>query len=133
MIKAILNHRGVDTWGSGAFGASRGDRTHNGIDYACLPGAFVYAPVTGDVTKIGYPYADDTSYRYVEITDVNRQKHRIFYINPTVTKGMTVIEGRTVIGEVQNIAARYGDPVGMINHVHYEIKDEHGNFINPEG
>lgn len=126
MIRIILPERGSDPWGSGAFGASRGERVHKGIDYECLPGSEVLSPVTGNVTKLGYPYADDLSYRYIQIS--NTYTHRIFYVEPLVKVGDWVTEN-TVIGICQNITKRYDSR--MKNHVHYEVLSG-DTPVNPE-
>ena len=61
MITARLSTR-QDPAGAGHFGAPRGDRTHKGQDYCCLPGAEILAPVPDgqvwSVSKWGYPYTD---------------------------------------------------------------------------
>ena len=134
MITARLPSRGSDAWGCGDFGASRGSRTHKGIDYACAPGTIIMAPYNGRVTKIGYPYSDDLSYRYVEVTDTGGRKHRVFYVNPLVTIGSDVVAGRSVIGEAQDICARYPDKGNgpMTNHVHYEVKVGQREYIDPD-
>ena len=131
MIKTILPHRGTDDWGSGAFGANRGRRTHKGIDYACYPDTRILSPVNGEVTKLGYPYADDLSYRYVQITDMNGYQHRLFYVEPGVDMGDHVLFG-DLVGTAQDIAGRYKTPEKyMKNHIHYEILVD-GEPIDPE-
>ena len=127
---AALPQRGTDPMGSGHYGASRGSRTHNGVDYACYPETEIASPTFGTVTKLGYPYGDDLSYRYVEITDQFDKRHRVFYVEPSVQVGSLVHIG-DVIGTAQDIEARYSGR-GMKNHVHYEIKLEDGSFIDPE-
>jgi murein DD-endopeptidase MepM/ murein hydrolase activator NlpD len=132
MINVILNKRAPDAFGSGEYGASRGSRTHVGVDYACSAGASIASPVDGEVTKLGYPYGDDLSYRYVEVTAANGAKHRVFYCEPSVSVSDLVSVGDK-IGEAQDIAKRYNTAdKQMNNHVHYEIKDVYGNFVNPE-
>ena len=132
MIGVALEKRGTDDWGSGEFGVSRGDRTHKGIDYACLPLKKVMSPCQGVVTKVGYPYADDLSYRYVEVTDDDSYKHRVFYISPLVEVDDIVVVG-TILGEAQNISARYTKiNKVMKNHIHLEILDKHDHPVNPE-
>ena len=122
MIDATLPERGSDAWGSGHFGASRGSRTHRGIDYACYPGTGIHTRTAGKVTKLGYPYADDTSFRYVQVTDVHGLNHRYFYVYPAVGVGDNVVAGE-IIGFAQDIAGRYDKPEKrMKNHIHYEIK-----------
>lgn len=137
-VRRILKPRGIDAWGDGSFKASRGGgkRVHKGIDYASRPDDAVYSPVDGIVTKLGYPYApspnDKITYRYVEVTDDAKNRHRVFYIEPSVGMGVKV-DTNTIIGLTQDIAARYSEPARvMVNHVHYEIIDSGGNLIDPE-
>ncbi len=79
-LKVICPKRTPDAFGSGDFGASRdgGARTHNGQDYSAVPGSTVLSPVAGKVMKLGYPYGDDLSYRYVEIKDGENRRWRLF-------------------------------------------------------
>lgn len=120
----------VDSEGSGHFGSSRGGRPHNGTDFAAVPGQQLISPVSGKVTKIGYPYGDDLSYRYIEITTEDKLRHRFFYVSPIfwVQVGVDIACGQT-IGTVQNVSARYSNK--MMPHVHYEIKKPDNSFINP--
>jgi murein DD-endopeptidase MepM/ murein hydrolase activator NlpD len=127
MIRIRVSKRKPDAYGSGEYGAPRGDRTHNGIDYTLS----VLSPVAGTVTKLGYPYSDDLSYRYVEVTDSIGYKHRVFYIRPVVKVG-DVVSRETEIGQPQDVAARYTAKGWMSQHVHYEIKTPDGDFVNPE-
>jgi len=126
MINGNLPIRGEDEHGSGAWHAPRGNRLHNGVDYSCYPGTQIMAPVSGTVTKLGYPYGDDLDYRYVEITTPGGDCHRVFYISP-VDSNDDVVAGQTLIGYTQDLTTRYP---GITNHIHYEIKrgDE---YINP--
>ncbi len=132
MIKATLPERQQDAWGSGAFGASRGTRIHKGIDYCCYPGTMIQSPVDGKVTKLGYPYSDDMDFRYVEVT-ANQLRHRIFYVEPSVSVGDEVKAG-DIVGVSQDIAGRYRDPAKspMTGHVHFEILDANDKAIDPE-
>ena len=130
MILAILPDREPDDYGSGHFGASRGNRKHNGIDFACVPGTEILAPEDGEVTRLGFPYSDDLSYRYVQITDETGKHHRVFYVEPEVEVGFYCVRGITIIGRAQNISARYTERGKMNNHVHYEIK-RNGEYFNP--
>ena len=129
-IMVVCPERGRDAWGEGHWGASRGDRTHMGIDYAAVPGSTLVSPVTGQVTKIGYPYSDDLSYRYVEVTDGRGYRHRFFYVEPGVIMRQTIIAEFSALGVIQDITARYATPKGMTPHFHYEVKDESG-FVDP--
>lgn len=121
----------MDKAGSGMFGAPRGSRTHNGVDYLARPNDGVCSTVNGTVTKLGFPYNGNIHYRYVEVTDGKGFRHRFFYVSPFVEVGEPIVTGQ-VIGEAQNVAANYPDS-GMNNHIHYEIKTKAGKFVNPEG
>lgn len=119
-----------DSAGDGHFGARRsGGRKHNGIDYLCTPGGFVFAPVDGVVTKLGFPYGDDLSWRYIEIRADDGLYHRLFYVKPLVQVDEIVTAGQ-IVAEAQDVSKRYPDQ-GMLAHVHYEIKDKHNNYIDP--
>ena len=122
--------RGWDKFGGGHFGASRGSRTHKGIDYAAPVGSVVLAPVGGVVTKIGYPYADDTSYRYVEITSGRDRRHRVFYVLPLRLQVGDEVGVGDPIGTAQDLEPRYP---GITPHIHYEVMTASGSFLNPEG
>lgn len=123
-MKADLPQRGNDIHGSGEYGASRGSRTHRGIDLACYPGSLIYSPVSGKVTKLGFPYAHDLSIKYVQITDSKGFDHRCFYVNPLVSVGVQVTED-DIIGTSQELPYK-----GITQHVHYEIKKD-GDYLNP--
>lgn len=139
LLSATL--RGEDSHGQGHYGASRGNgasrgsdtgrgsRVHRGIDYCAEPGQLVLSHLPwAIVSKIGYPYSDDLSYRYVELM-YNGHYHRVFYITPAVEVGDEVVLGHPV-GYAQDIESRYSP--GMKNHVHYEVKDTKGNYIDPD-
>ena len=119
-----------DSAGDGAFGASRGMRTHNGVDYLCEPGKFTFSPVDGVVSKLGYCYTNDPKWRYVEVKDDRDNRHRLFYSLPLVSLDEMVTTGQ-IIGENQDISERYPGQ-GMRAHIHYEIIDVTGQYMNPE-
>jgi len=126
LIPTELSKRISDKWGAGHFGAPRGNHTHHGIDYQCPAGSEVLSPCEGEVTKLGYAYPDDLSFRYVQITSDGKD-HRIFYVEPSVFIG-DAISVDQVIGTAQDLTDRYPD---ITPHVHHEIKvgDE---YIDPE-
>lgn len=119
--------RGRDNYGSGAYGASRGDRTHQGIDFVAAPGMIALSTCDGIVSKLGYPYANHLEYRYVQITTSNNKDHRYFYVEPTVKVGESIKKGDP-IGIVQDLSIIY--PNGMTNHVHFEVKEK-GVYLDP--
>lgn len=128
MIKVIPPRRGTDKYGSGHYGASRGNRKHKGIDLAVMADSYVCSNTMGEVTKLGYPYKDHREYRYVEIT-TDGLRHRYFYVDPLVEVGDLVVKD-AIIGKMQDLELIY--PNGMTNHLHYEILDQDGNDIDPE-
>lgn len=122
--------RGTDKWGSGAYGASRGDRTHRGIDLACYEGSKILSPFPGKVTKIGYPY-DPTDpekgrFRYVEIT-LDGNRFRYFYVKPMVKVGEYVYINMP-IGVSQGLTKLYP---GITDHIHLEVIEPDGNYTDP--
>ena len=129
MIELVAPHRGTDDYGSGAFGAPRGKKKHRGIDLAAANGSGLKSPIDGVVSKWGFPYADTTEFRYIQVTDMEGLKHRFFYCMPLLEKG-TIIKKGDVIARVQNIAGHYSEK-RMVNHLHYEVKTPNGEYINP--
>ena len=119
-------HRKCDKHGCGHYGASRGVRKHNGLDIEAEKGKPVYIPFNGIVTKLGYAYADDLSFRYVEVTS-DKYEVRLFYIDPLVRLGQNVFEG-DVAGTVQTLKDRYK---GITDHVHVELR-KNDKLLNPE-
>jgi len=128
MITIKAPQRISDNFGQGHFGAPRGNRTHNGIDFNCCTGSAVLAPASGKITKIGYPYGDDLSFRYVQIETTEELNVRVFYISPSVKVGDIVLKERSEIGISQELGKRYS---GISEHVHLEVKDAQGNYLNP--
>ena len=118
-----------DRAGDGAYGAPRGSRLHKGIDYACEVGSPVLSPVNGVITKLGYCYGDDLSWRYVQVTDGDMHHYRLFYVEPTVKVGSTVTSNMTV-GIAQDIGMRY-QKQGMGPHLHLEVMTDKGEYIDP--
>lgn len=121
--------RGFDSYGGGAFGASRdgGKRVHHGLDLIAKAGTIVKSTCKGVVTKIGWPYADDLSYYYIEITTPEGYQVRHFYVLPGVRLQEPVEAGETHLGIVQMLGLRYPK---ITNHIHLEIKNK-GEYIDP--
>jgi murein DD-endopeptidase MepM/ murein hydrolase activator NlpD len=111
-----------DAKGQGHFGARRGEGTHKGEDFEVEVGERIDSPAVGSVTKIGYTYTNDLSYRYVQVTDIDGNDHRMFYVAPTegLKVGDTVNKG-DILGTSQDLSKRHGKT--MKQHVHYEILD----------
>jgi len=128
-MKAGLPKRESDKWGSGAYGASRGSRKHNGIDFACYPNTKIYPVKSGIVTKVGYPYGDDLSYRYIRVRDENGYEMDYFYVEPNENAHVgRFVNQHDCIGLSQGLQRRYE---GITDHVHFQVKFE-GVYADPE-
>jgi murein DD-endopeptidase MepM/ murein hydrolase activator NlpD len=126
MFKLAPPDRGTDGYGSGHYGAPRGNHRHKGIDKLAVPGSRLYAVSAGKVTKLGYAYSDDLSYRYVQVSDAFGRDIRYFYIEPLVEVG-DLVDETTVLGTVQDLTPRYP---GIGNHFHFEVRLD-GEYLNP--
>ena len=124
-----LEIRKTDCFGAGHFNASRGpSRRHIGVDVVSVPGDKWAALNDGKVTKLGYPYADDLTFRYVEVTDAQGWRWRYFYIVPlTGLKVGAPVRKGDVVGICQTLQKRYK---GITEHVHVEILGPKG-VIDP--
>lgn len=109
--------RGNDPTGHGYYGAKRGNSKHKGVDIVAKPNEDVFTPIHGVITKLGYPYAKNLKFRYVEITN-DTYRIRLMYVSPKkISVGNRVFEGQK-IGKAQDIAS-YWNPK-MKNHIHVE-------------
>jgi murein DD-endopeptidase MepM/ murein hydrolase activator NlpD len=112
-----------DHYGKGHYGAKRGRRAHRGTDYLATPGQDVFAPISGNIVRVAYPY-DDKSYSGLVIAN-QHMAVKLFYLVPSVTSGHHVNKG-DVIGFAQDISERYPPPndkkwMIMEPHIHVEI------------
>ena len=107
-----------DPAGSGHYGAPRGKRKHDGIDFLCKPGQTVSCPIeTGLVVRLAYPY-ETTKYGGLLI----KNKHlaiKIFYLDPWPGIIGTLISRGDPIGIAQDITERYGGQ--MRPHLHLAV------------
>lgn len=121
--------RGVDAFGSGDFGARRdaGKRTHHGVDYVAFVGQKVRAPISGEVSRVGYAYRGIGGLRVVEIVNPETKfTARVLYVEPTVAVGDVVVAGEE-IGAAQDLSGRYP---GITNHVHVELRDARRRLLD---
>ena len=104
--------RGTDSYGSGAYGASRdgGRRTHAGVDYSGAAGSSVYAPMGGSMERV------TGGVRITGTVGGETYSTKVLHITNTA-KGGAIKEG-AVIGKVENLAKKYP---GITNHAHVEI------------
>jgi murein DD-endopeptidase MepM/ murein hydrolase activator NlpD len=123
--------RGVDAYGSGAYGAARdgGRRRHQGVDFLATPGEPVRAPIAGVVTRIGAAYAGQDRLQFVEIANAQtRYTARVLYVGATVALGSHVDAG-DLIGSAQDLTVRYA--LGITNHVHLELVSNRMGHLDP--
>ena len=116
-----------DPWGGGHYGASRGTRTHRGLDIRVRPNEPVYSPITGQILRKAYPYANDLSYTGVLIKgrfEWSRFEVKMFYLEPIF---LGKVDAGQLIGRAQNLENKYS---GITNHIHIEVT-ENGVHIDP--
>lgn len=119
--------RGCDVAGCGDFGASRGKRLHDGIDYTAAAGDTIHSPIDGKVDRIAYP--GKLGLTGLVISGRSGVEVKIFYIDPDVSLiGKQVLIGDRV-GVAQEIRDAYSAPT-MTNHVHFEMRIN-GVVTNP--
>lgn len=131
--------RDFDDYGSGYFGAPRGKRVHKGVDFICAPGQDILAPISGQIVREAFPYANDLSYRGCLIVSGLAQV-KMFYmtLHHTILQRLkrhelVEVEQGTSIGKAQNIANKYKDAdKTMTPHVHLELKITQPTLVNPE-
>ena len=129
-----LKLRGADPTGNGWYGAKRGHREHNGVDYVGDAGVNVYACISGRV-RVGRVYADSAraQFRLIEIktgreSNGTRREVKQMYVSPSVRTGDIVSAG-DIIGTLQGIGDYYGGR--MPNHCHVELR-KNGLLTDPE-
>ncbi len=123
--------RGCDPWGCGNFGASRGGHTHKGIDFSIPEGGAVYAPFPCKVIRHGWPYANDSRYRLIEIQGVggySQYTAKLMYVKDLPAVG-SVFHEKQKMCVADNISQKYDSR--MTNHVHFELY-QNGQLLNPE-
>ena len=121
--------RGCDKKGCGYYGARRSGRNgkirpHEGVDFVATAGQDILAIASGVIIKVGYPYPNDLSYRYVAIETKDGHITRQLYIKPAkgIGKG-TFVKAGQVIGTYQELGTRYPD---ITEHVHVDIWIDNG-------
>ncbi|CAF92686.1 unnamed protein product [Tetraodon nigroviridis] len=110
-----------DRWGQGHYGASRGGRTHKGLDIMCKDGSAVYAPF--DVTLNGRltVYTDPTKKAINEGINLSGENlcFKLFYVRPDKVSGK-VRKGER-IGIMLPMQTVYP---GITSHVHVQMCDK---------
>lgn len=112
-----LGIRGTDNWGRGAFGAPRGDHVHKGVDFICVPGQSVLAPISGLIQREARPYSKGP---YSGCLIASKEiSIKMFYFELDKSLIGTEVEQGRIIGIAQDIRKK-GYP-GMTPHIHLEI------------
>ena len=127
-ITASGGVRRLDAWGQGHFGAGRGNRRHDGVDFVALPGEEILSPIDGNLIRIARPYKDDPRYEGVVIRGTGAWigvEVKLFYVQGE--KSGPVKAGDR-IGTAQNLGPRYS---GITNHVHMEVR-QGGRLVPPD-
>lgn len=120
--------RKQDGYGAGHYLAPRGDRKHQGVDFACYPDSVVLCDVDAVVCRLGHPYAptgDRGHYRLIELVSNDGDVLiKYMYVQPLVRVGNIIKKGNA-IGIVQDLSKIYPisaeTPKGIINHYHVEV------------
>lgn len=123
--------RDSDKWGSGRFGAPRGNRRHNGVDPCISPGDPVCSLTYGTVTKIGWPYSaakypERSHLRYVQVT-LDGNDFRYMYCKPLVAQGDKVAPG-DALGVALSLQPFFP---GITDHYHFEIIGPDSEYVDP--
>lgn len=119
--------RNKDTTGNGWYGASRGYRKHEGVDFVVKEGQNIYACDSGRI-RIGNVYKGSTKMKLVEIKNPT-YKVKQMYVQPILKTGQYVKAG-DLIGKAQNVAKYHGSN-RMKPHVHISVW-KNGLLTDPE-
>ncbi len=65
----------------------------------------------------------------MQVTDGFSNDHRLLYVKSLVKVG-DIVDEHSIVGIAQNIAMRYNEAL-MTNHIHYEVIDKNGEYIDP--
>ena len=108
----------TDLEGSGEYGANRGNRIHNGVDYLCDKDQYIIAPFDMQILRIANPKAES------ELSGIEwkcgKSIGKLFYFLPDKSLiGKHIREGDS-IGIAQSVSKDYG-LVDMKDHVHFQI------------
>ena len=118
-----------DIGGDGHFGASRGNRTHQGLDFLCEPGQVIRAAISGKLTR-SRPYMDDAFYVGCGIWG-KKYMVKMWYFTPYEDLIHDEVKAGQEIGIAQDISKKYGG--GMLPHIHLGLWSlEPTTLLNPE-
>ena len=107
-----------DPAGDGHYGAPRGRRKHDGLDFLCKPGQTVRCPIeAGKVIREARPYARGT---YSGLLIQNKHLAiKIFYLDPWPGVIGKIVQRGEPIGIAQDVSEKYQG--GMEAHIHLAV------------
>ncbi len=121
-------------------------RIHAAYDITSKSGQSVYAPMTGKVVRVNYPYGQESHPKSGQMLGLTIQAHNgvqatVFYVQPLAqilekirgNKPFEVHAGSTEIGKAQNIRLFYeerGSKSPPKNHVHLHFADDEGRRLS---
>lgn len=108
----------IDSEGSGEYGAPRGNRRHNGIDYLCDSGQDIVAPFDMFIVRVALPRTGSKLSGIQWRTQ--RSEGKMFYFLPDVQLINTWVGQNQVIGKAQSVSSVYGLP-DMKDHIHFQV------------
>lgn len=123
-----------DPAGSGEFGAKRGSRKHEGMDYAVQPGQKLVWPYEkSKIIRVGYPYTGDYTFRLIELGPPNgfckmpgfSFYYKVMYATllDDLCPGDMVSPGQ-IFAIAQDVRLKYPNLADvMLPHVHVECYD----------
>jgi murein DD-endopeptidase MepM/ murein hydrolase activator NlpD len=121
-LQIIPPLRGIDSAGNGAFGARRGSRVHRGTDIQVIPGSLLLSLTPGLLSRQGYAYSNDLTYRILDLLIGDYITVRYFYatLDDQGAKIGDMVKAGDVIGRCQDITQRFPNS-GMLPHIHLEV------------
>jgi len=117
-----------DRWGNGHYGAGRGGRSHQGVDFVAQPGQEILSPIDGNVVRPAAPYRDDPRFTGIVIDGVGPWagiQVKLFYVQG---EGSGPIRAGERLGLAQDVRLRYPK---ITNHIHLEIR-AFGRLLSPD-
>ncbi|HEX9972285.1 MAG TPA: hypothetical protein VGD14_09460 [bacterium] len=107
-----------DEEGSGEYGASRGNRIHNGIDYLCDDGQIIIAPFALTIERESFPKLGSPLSGILWRHD--KTKGKMFYFKPHKHLIGQNIRAGDAMGIAQSVSKDYGLS-RMKDHIHFQI------------
>src|ERR1041384_631590 len=99
--------RGRDAWGGGHFGAGRGGRLHQGVDFVARAGDDILSPIDGNIVRMAAPYKNDFRFTGVVVEGTGPWagvEVKVFYVQGYRSGPVNVGEK---LGVAQDVAIKY--------------------------